>query len=547
MSEYKFDPENIIGTALTGYSGDELRDFAARLCDAVSSDAGNGWRGGIFPSNISRDEGGDIALGPASEKDWTGEELDYIAPETFWDGKRSAAGDVYSIGLLLYYACEGKLPFEGECEDAQQRRMSGDALPEAENAGELGEIIGKALSFNAADRYPSPALLARALRGEAADDTAEQSADEVQSDAGESEAPAGENAAGEAAADIPSDETHEPEAESSPEAQTPAEPAIPLGRDKIDEFADSISAAVAMRISKDEMAEDVKVYSPSTPKSSGRKSSVGRRKGADGKPIIELYEEKNPALAPISFTAVGTESSDTRSQPDASGFESDLDRAQREQAAALQRDIRRRRKRPVIFILVLCAALVLAALVFNQFGMDDVNDVVYDNGGSTVVIPTAPPEEAGEAEAEPGTQAETEPAPEQAPAEHTYSLIVSDISWTDAAQACRSMGGYLAVISSEEELERIVDLAENYGVSRVWIGCHRENGQLVWENGEQVDFYRWGEGEPSVYDYGDGVYEDYVMLWDFYGWVYNDNRNAPFIDYPGAYSGQMAYVCEFGG
>ena len=45
----------------------------------------------------------------------------------------------------------------------------------------------------------------------------------------------------------------------------------------------------------------------------------------------------------------------------------------------------------------------------------------------------------------------------------------------------------------------------------------------------------------------DGVYEDYVMLWNNNGWFYNDSRNDPVADYPGAYSGKIAYVCEFEG
>ena len=46
-----------------------------------------------------------------------------------------------------------------------------------------------------------------------------------------------------------------------------------------------------------------------------------------------------------------------------------------------------------------------------------------------------------------------------------------------------------------------------------------------------------------------------VNLWEFEaveywyadGWVYNDSRNDPVADYPGAYSGTIGYICEFEG
>ena len=134
----------------------------------------------------------------------------------------------------------------------------------------------------------------------------------------------------------------------------------------------------------------------------------------------------------------------------------------------------------------------------------------------------------------------------QASHEHTYQFFKEDKSWTEAQQACKEKGGYLAVVRNEEELRKVVALAQQNGIEKVWLGCHRENGELVWENGETVTFYAWGAGEPSMYDSGDKVSEDYLLLWHFNSaWVYNDSRNDPVRDYPGMYSGQIGYVCEF--
>lgn len=83
------------------------------------------------------------------------------------------------------------------------------------------------------------------------------------------------------------------------------------------------------------------------------------------------------------------------------------------------------------------------------------------------------------------------------------------------------------MISSAEELAEITALAEEAGAKFVWIGLHREAGELKWVTGESVDYYVWGSGEPSVTD-SDGTPEDYVLLWHTdSGWIYNDCRNDP--------------------
>ena len=116
----------------------------------------------------------------------------------------------------------------------------------------------------------------------------------------------------------------------------------------------------------------------------------------------------------------------------------------------------------------------------------------------------------------------------------------------EQAQAlCKAEGGHLAVISSAEELAEITALAEEAGAKFVWIGLHREAGELKWVTGESVDYYVWGSGEPSVTD-SDGTPEDYVLLWHTdSGWIYNDCRNDPAAAYPSVYGGKLAYACEY--
>ena len=158
MVKVKFDPDRVLGKKITQFGRQELCDFVAKLCEYIKADVGVGvYRGGIYPENISIDENGCIAVGPAKREDWTGQELEFLPPELYWNGKRTPAADVYSIGLLMYYAVTGgKLPFEGKCRDPQLRRMGGDEFEVPKEAGRrLGEIIGKSTRFKAAERYQS--------------------------------------------------------------------------------------------------------------------------------------------------------------------------------------------------------------------------------------------------------------------------------------------------------------------------------------------------------------------------------------------------------
>ena len=156
MANPVFDPERALGLKVTKMDRQELCEFVSALCRKVVAEVGSrGRRGGIYPSNISVDDNGGIAIGPAGKSPWEGEELKFIAPELYWNGQLSAASDVYSVGMLMYYAVSGgHLPLEDECRDAQLRRMGGDDYPAPKAAGRrLGEIIEKCIRFKAADRY----------------------------------------------------------------------------------------------------------------------------------------------------------------------------------------------------------------------------------------------------------------------------------------------------------------------------------------------------------------------------------------------------------
>ena len=223
-----------------------------------------------------------------------------------------------------------------------------------------------------------------------------------------------------------------------------------------------------------------------------------------------------------------------------------------------------RKNRPVTFILVLCLLLCAAALVFNVLSRNLDSRVAQQElaAQATPAATEAPPEEGSSAS---GAETASSPVPtpelnpddvlytnENAPVlnsdgEHTYLCYSENISWEKAKEKCDKLGGYLATVSDQEELDKVIAAAAGNGLTYVWIGCHRENGNLVWENGETIDFAKWAAGEPSYKDGGDGAVEDYILLWNNNGkWFYNDSRNDPCQDYGYMFNGKIGYVCEIG-
>ena len=222
----------------------------------------------------------------------------------------------------------------------------------------------------------------------------------------------------------------------------------------------------------------------------------------------------------------------------------------------------KQKKKPLAIVLVLCAVMVIAAIIMNAMLKDyEEKRMQPDNLVEPVAVdpyaslpeseaetetPASPaaPDAFADPDAAPVEEETPAPTPAPAPAEHGYQVFKEDGSWTDAQKKCADLGGHLVVINSDAELQEVIRLAEEAGISRVWVGCHRVNGELQWEYGE-AGILPWAPGEPTFVDVNDQVAEDYVMLWNHNGWAYNDNRNDPCADYPDFYSGTMGYVCEF--
>ena len=79
---------------------------------------------------------------------------------------------------------------------------------------------------------------------------------------------------------------------------------------------------------------------------------------------------------------------------------------------------------------------------------------------------------------------------------HTYEVIAGDLSWEDAKNACEERGGYLATITSEEEYEKISEMADRSGLTYLWLGAKLQSDteewkQAGWITGEDWTFDNW--------------------------------------------------------
>ena len=144
-----------LGEDIRRLGREELIALALEVCEDAAA-CGAPYHGNIHPGNIRRGEDGAV-LGPRADHapgDWTTDELEYMAPELFWNGTADASADVYSVGLLLYAGVTGGLlPFFKRAPEnmtnelrasALRRRMNGDpiSLPAAAS-GKLGPVIEK--------------------------------------------------------------------------------------------------------------------------------------------------------------------------------------------------------------------------------------------------------------------------------------------------------------------------------------------------------------------------------------------------------------------
>ena len=564
MDKHALDPACLLGDRLQTLSRAELTALAEALC-RILAERGT-YHGGIRPDNISRAADGTVGLGAPARtdtKDWTTEELEFMAPEVFWSGTLDASADVYSLGLLLYAGVSGgRLPFYPDDRaplpedqtDALRRRMNGEALPPARKAGRgLQEIIARATQCKPDDRYATPAELCAALEQYDAEQrrsvpTAQEMFNKPEQELSDVERMMLAILTEEAAAPEPEPETpaEEPAAEEAPAEEAAVEEA-PAEEAAVEE-APAEEAAV-----EEPAAEEV----PAAPETAPAAESAPEPKPepeAESAPEPKPEPEAESAPEPEAKPQPAPEQKPARPLPNK--FRPEKQPARPETPARPQPERKRpapakkpeayrpapKKREPaeqrqshkaavLLTVLIICAA-VLAVLLLRSLGVFGTPTTAEATPTPTVSVATPAP-----------TETPT-PTPTPKP-EPTYEVVTADVSWADAEAAAEAKGGHLVVIDSAEKWTRVAQLADESGLTYVWIGLHRtDSGELAWVKDNVDPVYNWASGEPSVHD-TNGAAEDYVLITrTSSGWYYNDCIGDPAGRYPQFYSGKIGYIIE---
>ncbi|MCD8116332.1 MAG: hypothetical protein LUE21_04335, partial [Oscillospiraceae bacterium] len=159
---------------LAGLTPDQAVKLGRELCVQLPEEP-EGFHGGVWPGNIHMDWEGKAVLGEpdhSAAAGRTADQVEYVAPEYFWDNIAAAAADVYAVALLVYAGCcKGRLPFqpaeeltEKDRSDALRRRMKGEPIPRPEGISDpLWTVLEKALSYEEENRYLTARELLTAL------------------------------------------------------------------------------------------------------------------------------------------------------------------------------------------------------------------------------------------------------------------------------------------------------------------------------------------------------------------------------------------------
>ena len=558
MEKHAFDPACCLGERLQTLSRAELTALAETICRILTERGA--YHGGIRPDNISRAGDGTVGLGAPARtdtKDWTTEELEFMAPEVFWSGTLDASADVYSLGLLLYAGVMGgRLPFypddrAPQPEDmaaALRRRMNGEALPLARKAGRgLMEIIARATQCKPADRYATPAELCAALEQYDAEQrrnvpTAQEMFNKPEQELSEVERMMLSILAEEAAAPVPEAEPEEktepeaeveaeaeaeakieaaaePEAEAEPEADAGTPAAEPESELKFE----LKEAPAAKPEEKPEEAPDAKPEAEPEEKPEETPDAKPEASKPAPQPLPNKFRPEKPAVKPERKPEKPPVKKPEPYRPAPAKPKKKAPDAQRQSHKA----------GVLLTVLIICAA-VLAVLLLRSLG-------VFGTPSAAETTPTPAPT----APVETAVPTET-PTPTPTPKpEPTYEVVKADISWADAEAAAEAKGGHLVVIDSAEKWTRVAQLADESGLTYVWIGLHRtDSGELAWVKDNVDPVYNWASGEPSVHD-TNGAAEDYVLITRTNsGWYYNDCIGDPAGRYPQFYSGKIGYIIE---
>lgn len=82
---------------------------------------------------------------------------------------------------------------------------------------------------------------------------------------------------------------------------------------------------------------------------------------------------------------------------------------------------------------------------------------------------------------------------------HRYEVYETSMTWTEAEAYCENIGGHLVTITSENEMNTVINLIPEEAKNCYWIGLYRDDINLEWKwiTGETVSYTNWAEEEPN--------------------------------------------------
>lgn len=82
---------------------------------------------------------------------------------------------------------------------------------------------------------------------------------------------------------------------------------------------------------------------------------------------------------------------------------------------------------------------------------------------------------------------------------HTYYLVPSNMTWSDAKRYCEEHGGHLATITSEKENQIVKNLVAGSDISYVWLGAtdSLNENTWIWVTNEEWKYTNWNSGQPD--------------------------------------------------
>ena len=418
--------------------------------------------------------------------------------------------------------------------------MNGEALPLARKAGrDLAQIIARATQCRPADRYATPAELCAALEQYDAEQrrnvpTAQEMFNKPEQELSEVERMMLSILAEEAAAPVPE---AEPEIAAEPEAEAESELKFELKAEAEEapviepeaELESEAKPEETPAAEPEEKPEEAPAAEPEEKpeEAPAAESETSPKTEPEPQPLPNKFRPEKPAAKPEVKPERKPEKPPVKKpepyRPAPAKPKKKAPDAQRQSHKA----------GVLLTVLIICAA-VLAVLLLRSLG-------VFGTPSAAETTPTPAPT----APVETAVPTET-PTPTPTPKpEPTYEVVKADVSWADAEAAAEAKGGHLVVIDSAEKWTRVAQLADESGLTYVWIGLYRaDSGELAWVKDNIDPVYNWAAGEPSVRD-TNGAAENYVLIARRSdGWYYNDCIGDPAAKYPQFYGGKTGYIIE---